>query len=1090
MLPPGFEQDYLRPDRLLDPCWRVLDDPRGGVGQLLGPPGCGKTWGLHGLRQEARDRGWPVLLAGQPWELAMQARDRLGLETRPALRAAAAERTESRRTSVFLEVLMRANRLPRLLVLLEDPEVAPHPCPDGATILITGRRDRGRGRAWRVEARADWLRDLARRHVDDRDAIERILAGAGGLALRVSQLARGIKLGLFRADRLPEPKNLYSAALDQADAGEQSAVLTAAAGETPLEAGGRALSYLVDSGRLRYPDLMEFLQADPDWNRRLRGVHERLAAGGGPLSAWHWFQAGRGEEIHPQACWEAAGAMLERGDPAAALELLGRFRGLLWSGARCTVLCQLQRFEEALAVSEELVEPARRAGEVDLLLARARALAALGRQEQALELLEEVLGAAPSPGLLWEIAQLHMDTGHYQQAARSLQAAAAMVDEEERAPYLAARVRPLAADGRWREALECCSQAQFAGHLAVDAGEILRRLGQPDQARGRYSEACRAELLDEEARYRYSILLGSSRALTLLQGQRFQTLRQHIEGTCSPPAGEIVHSLWGTEDSTRLVVAPCLLRERGAPPGPWVERCRELAEAVADFHQREFPGGPKPEVLAPRDLGVGPSFEWIRDALDYGELEDLRRRLGLGSAREASGELADPRQVPGSPCNALGDRPAPNTHARRVDFLVCVPAVPQPYTAGFGSDRTVALRLVPDDPFAATVAAHEFCHAVLELRHTDGWSDLDDPASIMGAWGPRSPLERTYVAPGQKELCLTTARAQDLLSRAQDLERSGELQPALEHYLEVLDEDPRYLSIYRSAARILVRLDRSAQALDMLRRLRQVDGTAESGADLAELLLCLGRHREAERLFRQTPGYGSSESTHLFLAGACLRAAAYGRARHQLEIALGLEPGIPWGLAHLAWAHHGLGHRRKALRLYRMTLRQVPGWGAVRLRLAYLLAQLGQNARADQSLARARTHRDYPYFACLVACERGDWQSARELLLAGPPAPALACAHWHRLGYVSWILGDAPAAIRAFRESQACHRYRVEGQASLAWLEWLEGERDPARRRARKVLRRWSREASCLALLRLDRGLQPAELESGLGEPQPPLVEL
>ncbi|MCA9791970.1 MAG: hypothetical protein KC910_09260 [Candidatus Eremiobacteraeota bacterium] len=327
--------------------------------------------------------------------------------------------------------------------------------------------------------------------------------------------------------------------------------------------------------------------------------------------------------------------------------------------------------------------------------------------------------------------------------------------------------------------------------------------------------------------------------------------------------GEVLHPLRGCQDLRVIRVRP------------YGQEAVGLVEAVAVFHQREFPGCVL-ELLEP-EPAIELSFETIRDMV---EAEQFAIR------------------------------------ADETAFVTAVPDHPTPYSAGLGMPGVVVLGVVDGDPFLETLAAHEFYHSVLDLTHTDGLEGPDDPGSVLGEWGRYAPLKATYVSHAQRRFCTTTSQVQALVEE-------GDLRGAVAL-------DPHYVALYPRLALRAFQARQPERAIGWLEQWSTIEPSVEAAAELYEALLLLGRC--AGQVARAAPGYGLASNTHLYLAQAALRAHHFERAAEQAQMALELEPGHPHGLFQLGWANHCLGRHEQAAECYRAC----PDWGAVRVRQAWL----------------------------------------------------------------------------------------------------------------------------------------------------------
>jgi tetratricopeptide (TPR) repeat protein len=272
----NFEDEYRRPDYLLDAFWDFVDGRPKGFVHLVGPAGVGKSYLVQGVQEDARDRGTAVLvyhiLAGQladyrafVSELADRAREQLRCRTQEIQTRVGRLADLAEQTAEFLAELMRANGLERLVVAIDaldelrEPDSAgsplisdflppPERLPEGCFFLLTSRtelRPRVRERldqlraqdpvafcALSLEPDGEANRDLLRAYLREQlpepfrtpDAVEAVLQRSAGVFLYAFHLSRALGSGVF-ADTagLPEGEQFYPAYLARlrAQVGEQ-----------------------------------------------------------------------------------------------------------------------------------------------------------------------------------------------------------------------------------------------------------------------------------------------------------------------------------------------------------------------------------------------------------------------------------------------------------------------------------------------------------------------------------------------------------------------------------------------------------------------------------------------------------------------------------------------------------------------------------------------------------------------------------------------------------------------------------------------------------------------------------------------------
>ena len=141
-----FEQEYIRPSKLMDSVWEIVENQLSGYIHLTAPGGTGKTYFVRGLGREGESRGVPVLtyhiLSGKLTdyrtfisELSDRAREAFRFRTQEAQTAVDSVAGLQNQFTDFLRELMEANHLDTLVVAVDALDELPALTEeDGATI--------------------------------------------------------------------------------------------------------------------------------------------------------------------------------------------------------------------------------------------------------------------------------------------------------------------------------------------------------------------------------------------------------------------------------------------------------------------------------------------------------------------------------------------------------------------------------------------------------------------------------------------------------------------------------------------------------------------------------------------------------------------------------------------------------------------------------------------------------------------------------------------------------------------------------------------------------------------------------------------
>jgi tetratricopeptide (TPR) repeat protein len=392
-------------------------------------------------------------------------------------------------------------------------------------------------------------------------------------------------------------------------------------------------------------------------------------------------------------------------------------------------------------------------------------------------------------------------------------------------------------------------------------------------------------------------------------------------------------------------------------------------------------------------------------------------------------------------------------------------------TVGFGGYRHVVLRGGAPSSTRATSIAHEIAHAVLDLPHTDGVKDLNDPFSILGVIGEDNTLDCAYLnivqrlrisAPPHVQRTVTRAHLLDrraLGSRIFSLEeRRGIAERALEGYRTALREDPLYLGIYPRAATLCLFLERIDEALFLLERFNVLYPLADHCAKSAEILINLGRIEEALDLFRRAPGWGTSDIVWQRAGLAFSRGCRFREAGRFFRNALALAPREPSNIFNMAMYYHGVRKFDKALEMYRKALSIEARWPQVRNRMALLLAQMGKEKEALSELrASARLRQsgmDLHFFRGRTFFQLGDIDEAIASMERALRIEPREQGSRYYLAYYLLSARLADEARDSFVEARALEAVSFIGKAAGAFIRYLDGAFYRALRDAKGLLRR------------------------------------
>jgi len=167
-----------------------------------------------------------------------------------------------------------------------------------------------------------------------------------------------------------------------------------------------------------------------------------------------------------------------------------------------------------------------------------------------------------------------------------------------------------------------------------------------------------------------------------------------------------------------------------------------------------------------------------------------------------------------------------------------------------------------------------------------------------------------------------------------DLERAAQ---AVGRARATAPEDPRFLLLEATVARVAGRLDEAEAVLERLGRLDP--GNAQRLQQKALLRERQGQRQEAVALMREAVRQLPSASFHCNLGSMLYRQGDVAGARHEFETGIALAPQYYNGLSYLAQLELASGDPRRAAELYEKLVRRSPEYTELtNLGTAYLLA--------------------------------------------------------------------------------------------------------------------------------------------------------
>lgn len=277
------------------------------------------------------------------------------------------------------------------------------------------------------------------------------------------------------------------------------------------------------------------------------------------------------------------------------------------------------------------------------------------------------------------------------------------------------------------------------------------------------------------------------------------------------------------------------------------------------------------------------------------------------------------------------------------------------HTNGLGMNRYALIQTGRKNTTLSCLIAHELCHAIMGLSHTNRTEDIDDAFSVMGNLGAWMPLSCTYMNPFQKALMVTLPSVQKMVEEGKSLEERGLCREAAGVYREALQEDPLYQWIYVRVSEIYEHLGESDNACNILKEAVKINPVDYYECSLAAYFLEDKKTRGKEEVFRHVRGFGENSHTHSLINHIFYERRDYHECLRNSLIAWWLDKGSFYATSYVAVAWHNLHELSCASFWYRKLLKIAPLWHETYYRVAYLEAQRGNMKTAKRCLKKAET---------------------------------------------------------------------------------------------------------------------------------------
>jgi tetratricopeptide (TPR) repeat protein len=333
--------------------------------------------------------------------------------------------------------------------------------------------------------------------------------------------------------------------------------------------------------------------------------------------------------------------------------------------------------------------------------------------------------------------------------------------------------------------------------------------------------------------------------------------------------------------------------------------------------------------------------------------------------------------------------------------------------------------------YSETLLAHEFYHAALELEHTDGEAEVNDPLSVM------APLEcLTYVSSTQRRACSTPTPVYRVARRGERLLAEGRYEEARLCLERALRRDPEQRWVYLKLAEAWGRSGDLARLVVVLEEAHDRFGGAWARFELCQHLAVAGRMQAVRRLL---PSLKTWQHALVYFESGQFRQA---RRCYQADHGRGYAAD---GVLYCTMA---MGLWAQAHEQVQRLLRTSPWSWTLYARLAEINAARGDAAAAERAWREARKRTDEAerlgWHRLSVYRLLGDWGKAVAWLKRNTRARPVPTGPWLELGYALFQTRQVEAAHKAFTHAlQVKPPYHAEVRLAEAWILYLCRKRDP-----------------------------------------------
>lgn len=297
------------------------------------------------------------------------------------------------------------------------------------------------------------------------------------------------------------------------------------------------------------------------------------------------------------------------------------------------------------------------------------------------------------------------------------------------------------------------------------------------------------------------------------------------------------------------------------------------------------------------------------------------------------------------------------------------------------------------DPEQAAQRTHQENRYYLAKAYADG-REFDEALQLLRALHAEAPHQMRFGRELVRILLRMghTAEARDVLERLRtEVEAAHERERAERSEKEGMDPGPfvppHSLSILES--NILLAEDRAAEALVLLERLALTPGTAERvQARMGKAYMRLGRWSEAlaamERARQRDP---QAQQVHHAIGLCLLKLGRPAEAAEALLEAVSLRFNMPFTHYHLGEAHFQAGNDEAALQAFEVCVRMAPEVTRAWLRMAELHKRMGRPDLAAGIHARLQGERQGSVITVVSGLPRSGTSMMMQALVAGGAVP-------------------------------------------------------------------------------------------------------